>query len=83
MTASPTPTDPVPRIRHTPLRVGDVDVEDPFWSSRQEVIRTTTLRQQERRLRTGGQLEALRLTWRPGDPGEPHIFWESDIGKWI
>ena len=34
-------------------------------------------------MRRTGQFEALRLTWRPGDQPEPHIFWESDIAKWI
>ena len=61
----------------------DVVVDDAFWSPRRQVVRERTIPQQERQLRTGGQLDALRLTWRPGDPGEPHIFWESDVAKWI
>ncbi|GAA2104464.1 glycoside hydrolase family 127 protein [Microlunatus panaciterrae] len=60
-----------------------VDIDDDFWAPRRALIRTATLRQQEHQLRTGGQFEALKLSWRPGDPGEPHIFWESDVAKWI
>lgn len=67
----------------TPLAPRAVTVDDPFWSPLQALVRTRTLPQQEHHLRTGGQFEALRLRWRPGDPGEPHIFWESDVAKWI
>lgn len=70
--------------RLVPLDLADVTIEDAFWAPRRETVRTRTLPQQERRLRTPGQqLDALRLGWRPGDPDEPHIFWESDVAKWI
>jgi len=66
-----------------PLPLTDVQIEDEFWSPRREMIRTRTLRQQEQQLRKPGQqFDALKLTWKKGDP-EPHIFWESDIAKWI
>ena len=29
-----------------------------------------------------GRLDAWRLDWQPGQP-KPHIFWDSDTGKWI
>ncbi|HEY5822644.1 MAG TPA: beta-L-arabinofuranosidase domain-containing protein [Propionibacteriaceae bacterium] len=61
-----------------------MSIDDDFWAPRREQIRTRTLRQQLRQLRRPGQqLDALRLGWRPGDPDEPHIFWESDVAKWI
>jgi DUF1680 family protein len=66
-----------------PLPITRVTIADEFWSPRVEQVRTTSLPQQETQLRTGGQFDALTLTWRPGDPGEPHIFWESDVAKWI
>ena len=66
-----------------PLPLADVRIEDHFWAPRREMIRTRTLRQQEQQLeKPGQQFDALRLTWKKGDP-EPHIFWESDIAKWI
>ncbi|WP_102194699.1 glycoside hydrolase family 127 protein [Microbacterium aurantiacum] len=70
--------------RSRPLAISDVTIADAFWSPRREIIHTSTLPQQERQLRSPGQqFDALRLAWRPGDPHEPHIFWESDIAKWI
>ncbi|THV30825.1 glycoside hydrolase family 127 protein [Glycomyces paridis] len=69
--------------RRGPLPIADVVVDDAFWSPRRETVRTRALPHQEHQLRTGGQFEALKLAWRPGDEREPHIFWESDVAKWI
>lgn len=30
-----------------------------------------------------GRIDAFRLEWRPGDPNPPHIFWDSDLAKWL
>ncbi|MEW1812466.1 beta-L-arabinofuranosidase domain-containing protein [Pseudarthrobacter phenanthrenivorans] len=66
-----------------PLPLTAVRIEDDFWAPRREMVRTRTLRQQEQQLRKPGQqFDALKLGWKPGDP-EPHIFWESDVAKWI
>ncbi|MGC9360702.1 MAG: glycoside hydrolase family 127 protein [Anaerolineae bacterium] len=54
-----------------------------FWGERQEINRRETLPIQYRQLAETGRLDALNLTWKPGDPNPPHIFWESDIAKWI
>lgn len=67
----------------TALPLASVTIDDAFWSPRQELVRTRTLRQQEAMVLRNGQFDALTLTWRPGDPNEPHIFWESDVAKWI
>ena len=70
--------------RRQPLPLSEVVIDDHFWAPRRELVRTRTLRQQEHQMRQPGQqFDALRLTWRPGEPHEPHIFWESDVAKWI
>jgi DUF1680 family protein len=79
--ASPS-TRAQPRSRWESARIQEVTIEDSFWSPRRATVRTQTIPQQEHHLRTGGQFEALRLGWQPGQP-EPHIFWESDVAKWI
>lgn len=73
-----------PRGARTAVDVGAVAVNDPFWSPRQQQLRTTTLHAQYDHLVSTGRLGALSLTWTP-DSGEPtpHPFWESDIAKWI
>jgi DUF1680 family protein len=70
-----------------PLPLSAVRIDDPFWSPRQETVRTVTLPQQQAKLREGGQFRALELAGTPGatlpEGFTPHIFWESDVGKWI
>ncbi len=64
--------------------VQDVAIDDPFWSPRQRILRTTTLHAQYDQLVSTGRLGALALTWTPGsDEPTPHPFWESDIAKWL
>ena len=69
--------------RRSPLPLAQVRIDDPFWTPRQELIRSQTLPQQEQMMQRLGRFEALTLSWRPGDPNQPHIFWESDLAKWI
>ena len=70
-------------VRRSSLELTDVVIDDAFWAPRRQTVRERTLPHQEHHLRTGGQFEALTLQWKPGDPKEPHPFWESDVAKWI
>ena len=83
MTGSALPHTALPHPSLQPLPLPDVTITDTFWSARRETVRTSTLPTQLHHLKTHGQLEALRLQWRAGDPDEPHIFWDSDVAKWI
>ncbi|MCC3765122.1 glycoside hydrolase family 127 protein [Glycomyces sp. TRM65418] len=76
----------MPAPHRTALPVADVAIADEFWSPRRAIVRTGTIPHQERRLREGGQFEALRLEPRSHDDDERErfpIFWESDVAKWI
>src|SRR5262249_54964814 len=42
-----------------------------------------TLPIERKQLQETGAIDSLRLTWKAGDPKPPHIFWDSDIAKWI
>jgi DUF1680 family protein len=63
--------------------VASVQVTDGFFAGRIETIRRTTLEHQYRNLVDTGRLDALRLQWKAGDDPVPHIFWDSDVAKWI
>jgi DUF1680 family protein len=72
-----------PDAVHHGLALDRVRLTDDFWAPRVETIRRTTLEHQFDQLVRSGRLDALRLTWRPGDEPVPHIFWDSDVAKWI
>lgn len=58
-------------------------LEGGFWGPRLETNRRVTLPIQLEQCRKTGRIDAWRLTWKPGEPNPPHIFWDSDVGKWI
>ena len=66
-----------------PVSFADVTIDDQFWAPRLRLNRERTIPFQYKQLRETGRLDALRLDWRQGQEPVPHIFWESDIAKWI
>jgi DUF1680 family protein len=72
-----------PHIGWRPVSFADVTIDDQFWAPRLRLNRERTIPFQYRQLRETGRLDALRLDWRPGQEPVPHIFWDSDVAKWI
>ncbi|HKD74532.1 MAG TPA: beta-L-arabinofuranosidase domain-containing protein, partial [Ktedonobacterales bacterium] len=66
-----------------PVPFRHVTIDDTFWAPRIQRNRESTLPFIYQNLQETGRIDALRLTWKPGDEPMPHIFWDSDIGKWI
>jgi DUF1680 family protein len=66
-----------------PLPLKNVQIQDYFWSPRQETVRTATIPAQLEQLKVVGHLRVLAGKWRPDDGPVPHIFWDSDVAKWI
>ncbi len=60
-----------------------VDIDDAFWSPRQQINHKVTLQVEHDNLIKTGHIGALKLDWKAGDPNPPHIFWESDLAKWL
>ncbi len=53
-----------------------------MWKRLMDTNRERTLPAQYEQCRTTGRLDALKLKWKKGCE-QPHIFWDSDIAKWI
>jgi DUF1680 family protein len=61
-----------------------------FWASRRATVRSITLRHQLKMLKETGRYDAFKLKWHPSYDDPPnvapipnHLFWDSDIAKWI
>src|SRR5579863_666572 len=80
---SPEAAPTAPHARWRPVSFVDVTIEDRFWAPRIALNREQTIPYQYGQLKETGRLDALRLTWTPGREPEPHIFWDSDVAKWI
>ena len=67
----------------SPVPFARVKIHDNFWAPRQEINRATTIPLIYRQCQESGRIGALKLEWKPGQPNPPHVFWESDLAKWI
>ncbi len=61
----------------------NIDLTDGFWQKRQALIRRVTMGNVYKRFAETGRFEAFRFNWKEGMPNKPHIFWDSDVAKWI
>ena len=68
-------------------RVGlkNVKINSGFWQERQEINAKTTIYAVWEQLKKNRRFEALKLQpWKEKDGLlKPHIFWDSDVAKWI
>ncbi|MCI0744563.1 MAG: glycoside hydrolase family 127 protein [Verrucomicrobia subdivision 3 bacterium] len=60
-----------------------VFIDDQFWAPRLETNRRVTIPMIYERCQESGRIDALRLHWKEGQPNKPHVFWESDVAKWM
>jgi DUF1680 family protein len=67
----------------SPVPISRVVLDDGFWAPRLETNRRVTIPMVYERCRESGRIEALKLTWKEGQPNKPHVFWESDVAKWM
>jgi len=66
-----------------PVPLTHVKLNDAFWAPRIQTNRNVTLPIEYEQCRKTGRIDAWKLDWKPGDPNPPHVFWDSDVAKWI
>lgn len=67
-----------------PVPFSEVDLKDGFWFDKYELNRKTTIYSVRDRFAETGRFDAFRFDWNSdSDKPKPHIFWDSDIAKWI
>ncbi|MBO5433570.1 MAG: glycoside hydrolase family 127 protein [Clostridia bacterium] len=58
-------------------------ITDGFWKIKQDMIKDVTLESVYNRFKETHRFDALDCSWKEGDPDCPHVFWDSDIAKWL
>lgn len=61
----------------------NITITGGFWKKKQDLFRGVTMEAVYDRFEETGRFEALKFNWKEGMPNRPHIFWESDVTKWI
>ncbi len=64
-----------------PIPHKQVKLADRFWAPRVETNRRVTLPAEYRQMQKTGHIGAW--TWKRGRPKTPHVFWDSDLAKWL
>lgn len=59
----------------------NVKITDPFWKSKQELVRDVTVNAVYNRFNDTGRFDAFKCD--KNSDVQPHIFWDSDVAKWI
>lgn len=54
-----------------------------FWKQKQDMVRKTTIYAVYDRFVETGRFDAFKCDWKEGTPNRPHIFWDSDVAKWM
>src|SRR5450759_2365146 len=72
-----------PALTWMPVSWKNVTIDDEFWSPRLRVNREQSLPHIYQFCEQTGRIDALRLNWKPGMEPVPHIFWDSDVAKWL
>ncbi|MBR6532927.1 MAG: glycoside hydrolase family 127 protein [Clostridia bacterium] len=58
-------------------------INDGFWNFYNKLNRKSVVKNVYNRFKETGRFDALRCDWREGAPNKPHIFWDSDVVKWM
>lgn len=66
-----------------PVTFEKINVTGGFWKEKQDLFYEKTIGAVYDRFEETGRFEALKFNWKEGMPNKPHIFWESDVTKWI
>ena len=74
---------PCPSWRLRPFDLANVKITDGLWAQRQKVNSEVTIPYEYKQCKATGRLDAFKLDWKPGQPNPPHIFWDSDVAKWL
>ena len=60
-----------------------ITLKDGFWRFYADLNRNSVVYNVYERFKETGRFDALRCNYREGQENKSHIFWDSDIVKWI
>lgn len=70
-------------MQFTPVTFDKVNINGGFWEQKQKLVRDVSVGNIYKRFSETGRFASLNFNWKEGDSEKPHIFWDSDIAKWI
>lgn len=65
------------------VKFSNVKIKDGFWKKKQDMAKTATVKAVYDRFVETQRFSALECKWKEGEGNAPHVFWDSDVAKWI
>ncbi len=65
------------------LNFENTKIKGGFWEFYEKLDRNVTAKAVYDRFKETSRFDALKCNWREGMPGKPHIYWDSDVVKWM
>ena len=65
------------------IELKDVKITGGYFKEKQDMNINVTVPATYGQFSNTGRFDALKLKWRKGQPNQPHIFWDSDVAKWL
>lgn len=69
--------------KHKQVPFDAIDLENGFWYDRQNLNKTVPVKSVYERFMETGRFDSFKCDWKEGMPNKPHVFFDSDIAKWI
>ncbi len=65
------------------ISFSDIEIKNGFWKTKQDMVKNSTIDAVYNRFKDTHRFDALKCEWHEGEENMPHIFWDSDVAKWI
>lgn len=67
------------------IPIEKVDITNGFWYNEQKLVREVSMGNVYKRFFETGRFDAFNFSWKEedGEEKKPHIYWDSDVAKWI
>lgn len=65
------------------IKYSNVEISDGFWKKKRDMVKNTTIDAVYNRFFETHRFDAFQCDWKEGDENKPHIYWDSDVAKWI
>ena len=65
------------------IELKNVKITGGYFHEKQRMNEEVTIPATYRQFYNTGRIDAFKLKWRSGQSNQPHIFWDSDVAKWI
>ncbi len=65
------------------IKKSNVDLTSGYLFDKSELNRKITINAVYNQFYNTGRVNAFKFNWREGMENKPHVFWDSDVAKWI